>query len=224
MNRFYAGIATSTISTRRHTAENQQVAGGCEARLAYVGRLSRTEPLANPTRALEGGALMRTLRLALTGTVVLLVGGLSSVVVAQDTTESASATYMSGTRTWLEGTENASVFEVEMSDPRASGTATETVISWQEYGDTTPPTTTATLQLELVNEQGSWSGVGSGVYDPEMGWQLVGYQAGEGAYEGLTLYMHATRDIYSTPRMDFEGIIFEGPAPTMVEAVRVPSE
>jgi hypothetical protein len=165
------------------------------------------------------------LRLALTGTVVLLlVGGLSSVVVAQDTTESASATYMSGTRTWLEGTENASVFEVEMSDPRASGTTTETLISWQEYGDTTPPITTATVLLELVNEQGSWSGVGSGVYDPEMGWQLIGYQAGEGAYEGLTLYMHATADIYSTPIMDFEGIIFEGPAPMMVEAVQVPTE
>jgi uncharacterized protein YceK len=168
---------------------------------------------------------MRTLRLTLVGTVTLaLLGGLSSVVVAQDTTESASATYMSGTRTWLESTGNGSVHELEMSDPRASGTVTESGISWQEYGDTTPPTVAAVARLELVNEQGTWSGIWSGVYDPKMGWRLAGWLAGEGPYEGLTLYLHAMRTVYSTPGIETDGIIFEGPAPMMVEAVQVPTE
>jgi len=168
---------------------------------------------------------MRTLRLSMVGTVILaLLGGLGGAVLAQDEDESESATYVSGLRTWIEYTDDGAIYEMEMSDPRASGTLTESYVSWQEYGDTTPATAAVVVRLEHVNEQGSWSGIGSGVYDPEMGWQLVGWSTGEGAYEGLTLYMHAVRDIYSTPEMLFEGIIFEGPAPMMVEAVEVPAQ
>ena len=168
---------------------------------------------------------MRTLRLSLVGAVILaLLGGLGGAVVAQGEAESPSATHISGSWTWLGVNLGQTVYEVEMSDPRASGTLTETGISWQEYGDTTPPTVASVIGIELVNDEGSWSGFGSGVYDPAMGWRLSGYQAGEGAYEGLTLYVHGTRDIYSTPVMPLEGVIFEGPAPTMLGAVKLPAE
>jgi hypothetical protein len=117
-----------------------------------------------------GEYLVSTLRMSLAGVAMLaLLGGLGGAVVAQDEAESESATYISGLRTWLESTENGSVHELEMSDPRASGTVTESGISWQEYGDTTPPTVAAVARLELVNEQGTWSGIWSGVYDPKMG-------------------------------------------------------
>jgi hypothetical protein len=48
--------------------------------------------------------------------------------------------------------------------------------------------------------------------------------AGEGPYEGLTLYLHAMRTVYATPEIETDGIIFEGPAPMMVEAVQVPTD
>ena len=168
---------------------------------------------------------MRTLRLSVAGTVILaLLGGLGSAALAQDDEETGSATYITGSWTWTHHTDDGAVYEVEMSDSRASGTLTESSISWQEYGDTTPPTVANVVGIELANEEGSWSGFGSGVYDPAMGWRLAGYQAGEGAYEGLTLYIHGTRDIYSTPVMPLEGVIFEGPVPTMLDAVEPSAE
>ena len=55
-----------------------------------------------------------------------------------------------------------------------------------------------------------------------MGWRLTAWLAGEDAYEGLTLYLHAHRfPVYSTPEMDFDGVIFEGEPPVMLEAVEI---
>jgi acetyl esterase/lipase len=49
-----------------------------------MAALDRVEPLANPTRASEGEYPMRTLRLSLVGTVILmLLGGLGGMVLAQ---------------------------------------------------------------------------------------------------------------------------------------------
>ena len=42
---------TSDTCRFRRLAASCDAAGGCEARLAYAGRLSRSEPLANPVRS-----------------------------------------------------------------------------------------------------------------------------------------------------------------------------
>ena len=75
------------------------------------------------------------------------------------------------------------------------------------------------------HEEGRWSGLESAVWDDEMGWRITAWLAGEGAHEGLTLYLHAHRfPVYSTPEMGFEGVICKGATPVMLEAVAVPAE
>jgi len=174
---------------------------------------------------------MRTLRLSLTGTVILaLLGGLGGTVMAQADEGQASATYVTGEDTWDESTAEGYLSKLEMSDPRASGTFTTTILASAEYQPgseppgTWPGSEAHRAWLAIVNDEGRWSGHGGAVYHPDMGWVVDGWLAGEGPYEGLTLYLHAVRDDYSTPWMDFEGVIFEGPAPPMLGAVEPPAQ
>ena len=77
---------------------SSQAAGGCEARLAYVGRLSRPEPLAEPARSSEGD-VMRTLRVALVGTAILaLLVGSTGAVSAMMNEEEIPAAFVTGSR------------------------------------------------------------------------------------------------------------------------------
>jgi hypothetical protein len=58
---------------------------------SIMAAMDRAEPLANPTRARQGGTFMRTLRLSLAGMVITaLLGGASAAVVAQDETDGSS--------------------------------------------------------------------------------------------------------------------------------------
>ncbi len=115
-----------------------------------------------------------------------------------------------------------------MGDPRVNGTFTGFDFVGHESrwpgGLVTDPPSAALGRLRLANEEGSWLGNGSGVYAPGMGQVLNGWLAGEGPYEGQTLYLHAVQDIYSTPEMSFEGVVFEGHTPHMLEAFEVPAE
>ena len=57
-----------------------------------MAALDRAEPLANPARRWKGELSMRTLRVSLVGTVILmLLGGLGGAVVAQDEVEEPTA-------------------------------------------------------------------------------------------------------------------------------------
>jgi hypothetical protein len=114
-----------------------------------------------------------------------------------------------------------------MSDDRASGTYTE---AWEGVAhlydsDSLRPSIVALDPVTLTNDEGSWAGLYSAVWDDEMGWRLTAWLAGEEAYEGLTLYLHAHRfPVYSTPGMEFDGVIFEGEPPVMLEAISLPAE
>jgi hypothetical protein len=169
---------------------------------------------------------MRTLRLPLAGTVMLaLLGGLGGAVLAQSDEEESSgtATYIDGQRRWIPDPG----YELVMSDPRASGTYSElsrTVAGDAYDGDSARPSFVGLIEVTLVNAEGSWAGLQSALWDDEMGWRLTAWLAGEGAHEGLTLYLHAHRSAYSEQNMDFDGIIFEVEPPVMLEAVQIPTE
>jgi len=170
---------------------------------------------------------MRTLRLSLVGAVILvLLGGLGSAIVAQDeeTGElSGTAVYIDGLRMWQYRDDETTRYELEMSDPRADGTYTEIYPSGDRYdGESVRPTLVGLADVRLVNDEGRWWGLESGVWDDEMGWHITAWLAGEGAYEGLTLYLHADRSpVFSTPEMAFEGIIFDTTPPVMLD-LRLP--
>ena len=139
---------------------------------------------------------------------------------------SGTAAYIDGLRTWQNWDDADTIYELEMSDPRANGTYTEFDFVGDEYdSESMRPSVVGLGHVTLVNDEGSWSGLESAVWDDEMGWRLTAWLAGEDAYEDLTLYLHAHRfPVYSTPEMEFEGIIFEGKPPVMLDAVEVPAE
>jgi hypothetical protein len=171
---------------------------------------------------------MRTLRLSLVGTVILaLLGGLSGAVLSQDEL-SGTATYIDGQRTYVSGDgDEPHRYDLVMSDDRASGSYLEhyTGVGHLYDGDSTRPSIVALDPVTLTNDDGSWSGLQSAIWDDGMGWRLTAWLAGEDAYEGLSLYLHAHRfPWYSYPDMDFDGIILEGQPPVMLEAISLPAE
>ena len=173
---------------------------------------------------------MRTLRLSWVWTVILVqLGGLGGAAVAQDEEElSGSAVYIEGLRTWVDGAEGEPHwYRLTMSDDRASGTYIE---SYEGVGhlydsDSLRPSLVALDPVTLTNDEGRCAGLQSAVWDDAMGWRLTAWLAGEEAYEGLTLYLHAHRwPVYSKPEMEFDGVIFEGEPPVMLEAITLPLE
>ena len=146
----------------------------------------------------EGGNLMRTLRLSLVGTVILmLLGGLSGAVVAQSETlapveavhatgsTSASEIPLPTITTLPNGATRITVnghWVLTMDDPRFSGT--ETFIHTEDhYGETVGPVFGTT---RLENEGGAWLGQYRGVILPDGSATYVGTYVGVGGYEGLS--------------------------------------
>ena len=115
-----------------------------------------------------------------------------------------------------------------MSGPRANGTYTEwgaTIVGDGCDGDSMRPSIVGLMEVTLANDEGYRSGLQSAVWDDDMGWRLTAWLGGVDAYEGLALYLHAHRfPVYSTPEMEFAGVIFEGDPPVMLEAVGFPAE
>jgi hypothetical protein len=141
---------------------------------------------------------------------------------------SGTAVYTDGLRTWQYWEGDDTIYELEMSDPRANGTYTEwgaTIVGNGYDGDSLRPSLVGLMEVTLASDEGTWTGVQSAVWDDDMGWRLTAWLAGEDAYEGLSLYLHAHRfPVYSTPEMEFDGIIFDGEPPVMLEAVSFPAE
>ncbi len=174
---------------------------------------------------------MRTLRLSLAGTVMLvLLGGLSGAVVAQDETRTlAQADGVTGTLVWSggHGAETVSLvdgvqrtqdlgwqFRALASDPRVAGTFTMLGETRYEFPG---PIVLAKGPVELVNADGRWFGEWQGGYERSMGSEMLGFLRGEGAYDGLTYLLHAEHDLYNTDFVDTQGVIYAGDIPGTTE-------
>ena len=142
---------------------------------------------------------MRTLRMPLAGTVILLLTfSLSVAVVAQDEADPMAPAYFTYTVEVVEAPsrgnpmvlrDHPQVDRVEATDPRASGLMTTTT-NWNTVvlGDEWQVITVATSE-RLTNEGGTWTGTGRGVMSggEAMMWAGMDVLTGEGGYEGLSL-------------------------------------
>ena len=183
---------------------------------------------------------MRTLRLSLAGTVMLLLGGLGSAVMAQEAMEEApeGVTYVTGTeacglRSTSTMTDTAwggfirdavATCEDMMSDPRVSG-------SWQNTYNEYCYGVGAGHEFCIIS--------GTHVLDgPDGGWEctwtasdfpvehtpflIIGVCPGTGDYEGLTYVFQHTGGSFDDGT-SFRGAIYEGPPPIGPE-LEVPAE
>jgi hypothetical protein len=171
---------------------------------------------------------MRTLRLSLVGTVILvLLGGAGSAVTAQD---ASGPVYATGTGQCIEppgrtvqddGAVELHVFRNECtltsSDPRLSGTGVYDVQQFclkEEVGHVCMGWVTS----EVVGPDGTWVGTAGYVEDPSRAelpsW---GVAEGTGAYEGWTYWYHIP-DLLAPDSPDY-GILYEGPPPPWGETL-----
>jgi hypothetical protein len=173
--------------------------------------------------------LMRTLRLALPGTVMLaLLGGLGGAVAVQD--DPMAPALVTGTATYLSkdspGTlsfaDDAIVREGvvfthhwEASDPRLSGTSTVTW-NWHDCssGDVTIEAATRVVEND---DGGRWVGTGTGLSDVAGAGPETVVLHGEGVHEGLTAYVLMDWDPHQTPQATFDAAIFPGGMPPFPE-------
>ena len=180
--------------------------------------------------------IMRTLRLSLAGTVILvLLGGLGSVVTAQDEPlDPMGASFWTATFTDVEppavaftpgpGYDEAigvaSEGLLEASDPRISGRWRQ-VMDMRRYESREPdgmPVTVWTATARLDNDDGAWVGTFTGFWDGDVGreWNVL---RGEGAYEGLTAVFRWLPEEYEQ-----EGVIFPGDLPPLPDPIEPPAE
>ena len=143
--------------------------------------------------------VMRTLRVLLAGTVILLLAiSLPVAVAAQDEADPMAPAYFTYTTEVVESPsrgnpmvlrDHPQVDRVEATDPRASGLAT-TITNWNTVvlGEEWQVITAATSE-RLTNEGGTWTGTGRGVLTGGEVLMMTGMDVltGEGGYEGLTL-------------------------------------
>jgi hypothetical protein len=185
---------------------------------------------------------MRTWRLSLVGTViVVLLGGLSVGVVAQeDDAEEVSTGLSPVTGTIIEGEQHGlystsydadrirrrgAVYEdpIEMDDARLSGTL------WQTWSRDELPDSSGdfvgrngeliTGTTEITNDAGSWVGKMRGYIDPvtnQYHFQID--LTGTGAYEGYSALLYAK----GPSTWDVEGLVFPGTLPDYPDPVVVP--
>ena len=177
---------------------------------------------------------MRTLRLSLVGTVILmLLGGLGSAVMAQADGEAGPFTPVTGTR--LSFTTDTSEEEwsvegavghardfkfletVEWSDPRLPSDVLN-VLNFDmhvigQFQDL--PLTGAVL---LQGSDGYWTGSLTGFCDQQETCHVMETLTGHGAYEGLFATILGG-DAEAGAQYMYEGMIFEGEMPPMPEAL-----
>jgi hypothetical protein len=184
---------------------------------------------------------MRTLRLTLAGTVMLvLLGGLGSVAAATSDADAPGITWFTGTITdeqWYsdgaeEWTEDdvayargvVSEWTVEWTDPRLPSTMWQQ-LNYEEHLPSTPTSAISyAVSVLLPGEEGSWRGTGRGIGYDEGFVQVV--LEGDGAFEGHYIILDrkdATLADGSAQRT-FDGFIVEGELTPMPDPVEPPAE
>jgi hypothetical protein len=183
---------------------------------------------------------MRTLRLSLVGTVILvLLGGISLVTLAQDDGDGIAATHVTGTMVGVErlkasgSNTSADDFshmtgygavaerDMEWSDPRLPSLMRVSA-NWDRYGvverDGVGAAFSQVQSIRLDGSDGAWTGTVYGLLEETTQSEtypqtVLMVLEGEGAYEGLSAMLRST---YEEPPAfpgiaDWEGYIFEGP-------------
>jgi len=175
---------------------------------------------------------MRTLRLSLAGTIVLMLLGGSSLSVAaqtEDATESTDPVVVSGTLECLgevPADQDPAAAEVgvvnlhrwEASDPRLGGEVNYAG-QWQLYQEPSEDSGTSdqadAATYAIVNDGGRWLCEASRMVPPgdRAGAHTLVF-SGEGEYEGLTAYLQVD---WSQAPYAFSGLILPGEAPPYAE-------
>ncbi len=182
---------------------------------------------------------MRTLRVSLIGTVILmLLGGLSGALLAQNE-EGPTVTPVTGTQTSLkvvglpESTEQDGIeslrglqYErvIEWSDPRLPSLLLSNInANWHAVGEDAVGEFAQTHRL--VGDDGDWVGTEYGFMDPGSSIGLHVY-TGEGAYEGLSAMLAGTVvvDADGNEATVWNGYIFASELPPMPDPVEAPTE
>jgi hypothetical protein len=185
---------------------------------------------------------MRTLLLTLAGTVILmLLGGLSGVIVAQDEDALASdrPRPVSGTAIYVRDLETGTTAledgrpvlrghmaydTIEMDDARLSGQP------WHIWnrdpvggGFYSGVGEALTGTVELVNDDGSWVGTMRGyiVTEPTTHFWHIGL-TGSGAYEGLSTLLYVKGP--GRRVMNVDSLVFPGALPVYPDPVELPAE
>ena len=179
---------------------------------------------------------MRTLRLSLVGTVILVLGGgLGGAVAAQDEQAAEDnggfTLKFVGTGTWTDGTMqsqegfdevtgNASTGVIEASDPRLSGTWTE-VFNCREGG---PPLFMVCVgRVRVENEGGTWLGTkqesGATFGHPGPHWAHWTVLEGQGEYTGLTAIVDYDEERMGEGDINGVGVIFDFGMPPMPDPI-----
>ena len=176
---------------------------------------------------------MRTLRLSLAGTVILmLLGGLGGVAMAQMDAD-ADAVYVtvvseeplavdfgsiSETATLYSSRDGETVITQEWSDPRVIGTWTH-AFNVDVDPDTGQGIFWGTTRIE--NDGGAWEGPYSGIeYEPPEGdfFTVNGWLTGDGDYAGYTFFVQSDAFQYGGPTRLLHGVIFKGQPPVPAPA------
>ena len=181
---------------------------------------------------------MRTLRMSLVGTAILMsLGGLP--VLAQDP-EQATWTHVTGTALEAEWTgdrpndpthlwhgsveyipTSSGSYTAEWSDPRLPTTMRLQQDAALHHGDMTSYDDWMLLHaiaVRLDGTHGDWAGSGHGVFGTDGGHGQVTLTGG-GAYEGLSALLDLTRSATDLTVLEFDGFIFESDLPPMPDPV-----
>jgi hypothetical protein len=204
------------------------------------GRLSRAEPLANPTRA-RRGCQLRYYRSTLVAAILCLslATTTTSVVLGEDDEQMWSGDWLAPTAEGVFGTageglppcafdraEREAEFgphgsgklisnllftcDVVFSDPRLSGTQTT---RFSERCWTMSGGCVNWGTMEIVGEVGGWSGWFQGLELPSGETDLHIVLTGSGAYEGLTNVRHASGGFWDA--MTQTGVIYDSDPPPL---------
>jgi hypothetical protein len=200
---------------------------------AHPGRRDREKPLADPARPAtieKEGHDMRTLRLSLLGSVIIMsLAGPSGAVLSQDDAEGSPVTHVTGTiidtsydpstgkLSYAPGDihhmKGSSYIETnEWSDPRLPADK-RMLLDFTTYPYQGGRLMVARTSLRLDGPDGSWVGTGVGLSFPDGTSQGQDVLVGQGAYEGLFAVLYCGTD------MRCDGFIIEGEMPQQPEAV-----
>ena len=180
---------------------------------------------------------MRTLRLSLTGAVMLLLlGSLSAVAIAQSGQQGGPVTFVSGQLLSVSTDDSDEDWSVEDTVGHARGFKVTEVYEWSDPRLPADKVTTINMDMYAIGQSretvftaatilegpdGYWTGSGTGFLDPDGVYRGAEVLSGHGAYDGLSAIITFTDLDEAMPGTGdgAEGFIFEGEMPPMPEPI-----